>query len=143
MKEWKIRQEIYHRLTSQTDRGDNFADMNVVFEWDDNSIVRRALEYPVLQNENLYYPGKSYAIAVIYAQLLAKHFKEDIVDLLNDPDLLFGNDPYFKTYCEAKEIYDRILKEFPPLNLDETSHFSQDMNKTLNYFKQEFMIGEA
>jgi hypothetical protein len=143
MKEWKVRQEIYHRLTSQTNRGDNFSDMNVIFEWDDNSIVRRALEYPILQNEYLYYPGKSFAIAVIYAQLLSKHFNEDLIDLLNDPNLLFGNDPYFKTYNEAKEIYDRILKEFPELSLNEASQFSKDMNKTLTYFKQEFMIGEC
>ncbi|MFN8847102.1 MAG: hypothetical protein ACK5V3_11190 [Bdellovibrionales bacterium] len=142
MKEWKIRQELYHRLTAHSDRGDDFEQMQIVFEWDEDSIVQRALEYPIFQNENLYYPGKSYAVAIIYAQLLSKHFNENLIELLDDPQLLFGNDPYFKTYSEAKEIYDRILKEFPDLNLSKPAEYSEDMNRTLQYFKEEFMLEE-
>ncbi len=141
MKDWKVRQKIYHQLNPYDEIGDDLKKQKLVEEWDPEVIVQRALEYPFVQSETLSYPGKSFAVAVIYAQLIAAHFKEEIRELLNDPELLFGNDPYFQIYQEAPQIYDRILEKFPKILASENV-WSDDMRLTLQYFQSEFLLEE-
>ena len=63
------------------------------------------------------YPAKSYAVAICYANWLSQDFKEPFFDLLDDKDLLYGNDPYFKRYSEdPKQTYIDILNK---INLDD------------------------
>ena len=62
-------------------------------EWESEKIVQRAIEYPTIQSVKLFYPGKSYAVALIFAKLLELHFNEDFYTALDDPMLLLGNDP--------------------------------------------------
>ena len=56
------------------------------------------------------YPAKSYVVAICYATWIAQDFNEDFHDLLNDPELLAGNDPYFVPYEEDKYTYDLIIE---------------------------------
>lgn len=105
MKEWKVNQLLYHRLTEEhSDDTRNFTTIS------DPDVVGEALRYFRAPIAASVYPGKSYAIAVIYARLLRDHFDEDFYEVLDDPDLLFGNDPYFVPYSENKTDYDKILE---------------------------------
>jgi hypothetical protein len=140
MKDWKVRQEIYHRLTAHIDRGDDLDNFEVIEEHEPEKILQRALEYPFIQRHELYYPGKSFAIAVIYARLLEKLFKEDPIEALRDPMLLYGNDPFFKTYDECPEVYDQLLQQLPQTVEFDDPQWSDDMKRTLQYFKDEFML---
>jgi len=105
MKEWKIRQEIYHRLHKEYD--DDLNKIDIVISED---IVGGALKHFKEYVDHWLYPAKSYFVAVCYAEWLSRDFNENFYDLLNDPLLLYGNDPYFKPYYEEKILYDEILK---------------------------------
>ena len=104
MKLWKSNQYVYNQL--QQDFTDSMDKMNYVETGDK---VAGALKYLLTDDDLLEYPGKSYAVAIIYARLLKDHFEEDFYEVLNDPELLYGNDPYFTPYSEDSETYDTIL----------------------------------
>lgn len=107
MKDWKINQMLYHAsVTEHTDDPSNFE--TIV---DEKNKVERAIWYFDKPDPNIaYYPSKSYVVALVYAALLNKYFNEDFYEVLSDPDLLYGNDPYFVPYTKDKETYDRILE---------------------------------
>lgn len=106
MKSWKIAQEIYHRLKREHD--DDLNKIEITFT---DNIVEDALRH---FDENVHqwiYPSKSYFVAICYASWLSEDFNEDLYELLNDPKLLAGNDPYYKTYDQDKSNYDKILSQ--------------------------------
>lgn len=140
MKEWKIRQEIYNKL--HTEFEDDIKGKPIVEEFEESSVISRALRYFTVEDENWYYPGKSYSVAIIYALLLEKHFNEEFYSALNDPDLLYGLDPYFKTYQESKNIYDEIISKIPLGLLENVENHSWNMKKTIEYFEKEFLLHE-
>jgi len=106
-KEWKIRQELFHSMNA------NFSDdlNDVVMEWQPNTVVKDAINYVRTDDMGWVYPAKSYIVALCYATWISEDFQEDIYEVLNDPDLLFGNDPYFRPYQEKKMTYDAIIEE--------------------------------
>mgnify|MGYP001023642107 CR=1 FL=1 len=112
MQEWKIRQYIYHKL--HTNFSDNLNNVPVVYN--EATIVEDAVKHFHEKVDEWLYPAKSYFVAICYAYWIAQDYKEEFFDLLNDPELLYGNDPYFKTYREDPETYDAILNEIelPP-----------------------------
>lgn len=112
MKEWKIRQFVYHKI--HTNFSDNLNNVSVVYS--EENIVDDAVMHFHEKVDDWLYPAKSYFVAICYAYWLAQDYGEEFFEVLNDPDLLYGNDPYFKTYREAPEIYDAILGqiELPP-----------------------------
>lgn len=130
MKDWKIKQELYHRL-------------NVVHEDDlskvqiekSDDIVNNAIRYFEERDVGWIYPSKSYAVAICYAWWLAHDFKEDFYDLLNDKDLLYGNDPYFRHYGADKDTYNKILDKVLPI--DEDKGMVPDIKK---WYTAEFML---
>ena len=76
----------------------------------------------------------SYAVAVLYARWLNQEFGEDFLTALNDPDLLYGNDPYFVPYSQDKETYIKIIAALP-------NNMDQGMIPDIrNYFEREFML---
>lgn len=114
MQLWKVHQEIYHRLREdRSDDAENF-EMRVEVE-----ILPHALAYFRERSPVAIYPAKSYAVAIIYAYLLARHYGEDFYTVLNDPQLLYGNDPYFVPYQKDPATYDAILTAlgYPELDL--------------------------
>jgi hypothetical protein len=132
-KEWKIRQELYHRMV--TDHTDDLNKIPVEFS---NDVVENAIKYFYDKDMPFIYPSKSYVVAICYAYWLSKDFNEDFYELLNDDDLLYRNDPYFKTYNADINTYDSILNKIMPLN--ETKGIVPDIKE---YYKKEFLIDES
>ena len=104
MKEWKIRQEIFHRLN--TDHDDDLSLHTVEVR---DEIVENAIKYFTTTELGWVYPAKSYVVAICYARWLNQHFSEDFYESLNDPELLHGNDPYYVPYEQDKDTYNKIL----------------------------------
>jgi hypothetical protein len=129
-KEWKIRQALYHKLN-----GDYTDDLKKVKIEINKNIVENAVRYFYNTDMPFIYPSKSYVVAICYAYWLSKDFGEDFYELLSDKDLLYGNDPYFKTYEEDTKTYDEILKKVMPL--DENKGIVPDIK---NYYMAEFFI---
>lgn len=104
MKEWKIRQELFHRLNKEYSD-----DLNKVEITTSNNIEEDALRHFFERIDEWIYPAKSYFVAYCYAYWISQDFNEDFWELLRDPELLYGNDPYFKTYDESPEVYDHLF----------------------------------
>ena len=83
----------------------------------------------------LIYPAKSYFVAIVYAKCIEKYFHINFYDALNDEELL-PDDKYFKTYDESKDIYDKVLE-----SIDNIYKYDS-IDKTVKYFKQEYLINE-
>lgn len=128
MKEWKIKQEIFHRLNKNHD--DDLKNHKIII---DENIVENAVKYFETTELEWVYPAKSYVVAICYARWISEEYNENFYDLLNDEMLLFGNDPHFKTYSENKEFYDEILNRVG-LNFDVKKGIIPDVRK---YYEQE------
>ena len=131
MLNWKIEQEIYHKLNQYHD--DDLSLHNI--EITDN-IIRDAIKYFTTTELGWVYPAKSYVVGICYAKWLNQYFAEDFYESLNDVDLLFGNDPYFVPYEKDKNAYDEIIN-IVGFNFDETLGIIPDIKK---YFIEEFLI---
>jgi|GEM_PF-2093174 hypothetical protein len=142
MKEWHIRHKIFHQVFKDVDLGDDLSNETIIEEFNDSDIIKRALEYPVYQTKELYYPGKSYSVAIIFAKLLESNFDEDFYCALDDQLLLFENDPYFKRYSEAKDVYDKIIEDYPWQLFHGGESTSLNFKKTCEYFYKEFLLHE-
>ena len=132
MKQWKINQEIYHRLNKDYD--DDLSDKIIIIT---DNIVDNAVRYFKTTDIGWIYPSKSYMVAICYARWLREYFNEDSIECLNDPDLLYNNDPYFTTYDKMKNTYDSILSKIGGWNFDETQGMVPDVKR---YFLDEFLL---
>ena len=130
MKDWKIKQELYHRLNVVHE--DDLSKVNIQKT---NNVVDDAIRYFNERDIGWIYPSKSYVVAICYAWWLSHDFQEDFADLLNDKDLLYGNDPYFKPYSEDTDTYNAIIDKVLPLN--ETKGMVPDIKKG---YTAEFML---
>jgi hypothetical protein len=133
--EHKIYQEIFHRLNKDFDDDLKNFTVEVV---SGEEILEKAVEYFTSDKLGWIYPSKSYVVAICYAKWISKIWGYEFYDMLNDQDLLYGNDPYFKSYSEDKATYNKIL-EVVGLDFDETKGIIPDVKR---YFESEFMLGE-
>ena len=132
MQEWKARQQAYH-MTQSLFRDD----LNEVdIRWEPNDIANFALMHFREYVDEWIYPAKSYVVAICYATWISQDFNEHFYDVLNDKDLLFGNDPHFLPYFKSKEIYDGILGQ---LDFDMELGMVPDIYQ---YYKEEMLIGQ-
>lgn len=131
-KEWKIKQEIFHRLNKNHD--DDLVFHNI--EMNDD-IVGCAIKYFLENSQGWVYPSKSYVVAICYAKWLSEDYGENFYELLNDKNLLYGNDPFFKVYSEDSNSYDKIIENVG-LKFDETKGVIPDIKK---YYEKEFNYG--
>lgn len=116
MKEWKVRQDVYHRL-SQT-HVDSFDRSEYDWVgWGSDVLVDDVCRYFSENPDKLTYPSKSIFVAIVYAKMIADVFQEDFIEVLSDQDLLYGNDPFFKPYPELKNVYDAVLEKVSPIDL--------------------------
>lgn len=106
MQEWKIKQEIYHRLTQE--HSDDLNKVDVVIS---ENIIEDAVKHFYEKVDQWIYPAKSYFVAICYAYWISEDYGDDFYNLLNDPDLLAGNDPYFVTYDSDPETYKSIINQ--------------------------------
>jgi hypothetical protein len=129
MKEWKIKQEIFHRLHKKYDDDLKLFDIEVT-----DNVVEKAIEY--FNNDKLgwVYPSKSYVVAICYAKWISQDFNENFYEILNDGNLLSGNDPYFLPYEKSKKIYDDILKIIG--DFDQSLGIIPDIRK---YYEEEIL----
>jgi hypothetical protein len=134
MEDWKIRQEIYHR--TNTEYSDDLNKFNVEITSD---IVRDAVRYFNTKNIGWIYPAKSYMVGICYAKWLADEFGGIPEDYLEDPELLYGNDPYFVEYSRAPKTYHAILNSIGGWNFNQSLGLVPDVYE---YFKAEFMLNE-
>lgn len=130
--DWKIRQEIFHRL--QTEHDDDLNTKNIIIS--DNT-VNDAIKYFNQRDIGWIYPAKSYMVGLCYARWLAKEFGGRPLEYLEDPDLLYGNDPYFVTYSLDAKTYIQILDQIGGWDFDESLGMVPDVRK---YFEEEFML---
>lgn len=133
MKDWKIRQEIFHRLN--TNHEDDLKNHQI--EISDN-IVEDAINYFTTTRLGWVYPAKSYVVAICYAKWLNQYFGEDFYESLNDPTLLYENDPYFVPYEHDRDTYNDILRAVS-LNFNENDGVIPDVKE---YFLKEFDLVE-
>lgn len=131
MEDWKVRQEIYHR--THLEHSDDLNDKNI--EVSDN-IADNAIRYFNETNIGWIYPAKSYMVGICYARWLAENFGGRPVEYLEDPELLYGNDPYFVEYSRDPRTYHQILNVVG-WDFDETQGMCPDVKE---YFKEEFML---
>lgn len=134
MDEWKVRQTVYHRLN--TNHSDDLNTKDVIMSPD---IVPNAIRYFTERDIGWIYPAKSYMVGICYARWVARYFGGDPVDYLNDPDLLYANDPYFQIYKDADAVYDAILLAIGGWEFNEENGMVPDV---YGYFVEEFMINE-
>lgn len=131
MKDWKYKQQLYH-LTNFSD--DHIEEKSYIIQNDD--LVKDIIEYFSIQSDVLIYPAKSYAVAIVYAKLLEKYFDEDFYEVLNDPELLYGNDQFFIKYSDDIDVYDEVISK---IDLTFKNSIPQ-VRSTISYFEKEFLI---
>lgn len=130
MKEWKIKQEIYHRLNKNFDDDLNKVDITI-----SKNIKQDALNYFIKDVKEWIYPSKSYVVAFCYAYWISVDYNENMKDLLNDELLLAGNDPYYKIYNDDKETYDYLFEKIQfPIAMkgiipDIRKYYDEEINK--------------
>lgn len=131
MEEYKIRQEIYHRLNNQFD--DDLKNKNIHYT---KNVVDDAIRYFKEKDVGWIYPSKSFMVAICYSRWLSELYGGDPFKYLNEEDLLYNNDPFFSTYNKEKNVYDQILKIIG-WNFNENNGMVPDVKQ---YFLKEFMI---
>lgn len=137
MEDWKVRQEVYHRLNKE--HGDNLSDKKIALVAG-NDIIIQACRY-FEEDIGWVYPSKSFVVAICYAKWLSKEFAVNFYTALDDSELLYNNDPHFVPYTYSKlskEIYDAIISSVG-LGFDESKGVIPDIRK---YFEQEFMLND-
>lgn len=130
MKIWKYNQQLYHLMTDRHEDDIQYKELNVK-----PLAVEDVIDYFENESNLLTFPAKSYAVAIIYAKLLEYYFQEDFYDVLDDPDLLYGNDKYFVRYSKNVMIYDEIISK---IDLTFSKPIDQVLT-TITYFKKEFL----
>ena len=131
MQDWKIKQELYHRLNQI--HSDDLGDKDVVISED---VVDNAVRYFKETNIGWIYPAKSYIVGICYARWLSETYGGHPLDYLEDVNLLYGNDPYFVQYSTDPASYHKILKEIGGWDFQELG-MVPDVKE---YYKAEFMI---
>jgi len=148
MREHKIRQALYHKIANLDDILDDVEKLEPVVYRENESDRDTALtiiRYFREEIRELIYPAKPFVVALVYACLLERHFCEPFYESISDPDLLHGNDKWFKPYCdETKDIYDHAIfhlgAELDFIVSDELQYIPSQIRSTIEYFKKEFLI---
>lgn len=113
----------------------------LINEWDDKNLPHTIRYDNLIQQvvnffkteSKLVYPAKSYFVAIVYAKCLEKYFNIPFYEALDYKDLLV-DDKFFVPYSKDKDTYDIILGKIG----DIFQYIS--IEKTVNYFKQEFIV---
>lgn len=133
MNEWQIRQEVYHRLREESPDDLNKVDITMT-----DNIIEEAIDYFNTKNKGWIYPAKSYMVAICYSKWLSERFGGSPYEYLDNPNLLYVNDPYFVPYSEDKETYDKVL-ETVTWDFDKQLGMCPDV---WCYFMDEFLLND-
>ena len=135
MKEYSYRRLTFYALRGHDGHPD--AHENFAITWDEQTVVEDAVGYLTDGSTYLRFPGAARAVAVAAADFVERHFGEDFYEVLDDPNLMHGNDPYFKRYSEDRPVYDAILRRVPRDLINWESH---RMAITLSLITEEYML---
>lgn len=130
--EWKIHQELYHRLTPEH--------MDVipeddVGEMDRVTLISTTLDMASGEEHRSLWPAKSYLVAFLYATWLEDAYGGSWKEYLDDTELLYGNDPYFVPYSDEPEFYDL-------LHVHCVTTYESPVNKDIRKYFELEMLGE-
>ena len=131
MQDWKIKQELYHRMNQI--HSDDLNDKEIILS---NDIVDNAVRYFKETNIGWIYPAKSYMVGICYARWLSEEYGGHPLNYLEDAELLYGNDPYFVQYSTDPASYHKILNSIGGWEFDQIG-MVPDVKE---YYKAEFMI---
>jgi|TARA_B110000977_G_scaffold198806_1_gene284537 hypothetical protein len=129
-KDWKAKQAAFHAVNKNFK--DDLNDKEIEYSDD---IVEDVLRHFTEVVDTWIYPAKSYVVAICYAKWLEQDYGEDFYEVLDDPDLLFGNDPYFVPYSEDETVYNAILTDL---------EFKEDLGMVpdiFEYYREEMWYG--
>ncbi len=135
MKEYTYRRNLFYSLQESFDFPDEHKNFDITI--DEESVVDDAIKYLTDGTTYLKFPGAARAVAYATAELIAAEFGENFFEVLNDPNLMHGNDPYFKTYKEDKETYNQMVQRLKAINWD-----SERMQITRSLLLEEYMLDE-
>ena len=135
MKEYQYRRTVFYQLHGHESFEDEHKNFNFTIEPD--TVVEDAITYLLDGTSYLRFPGAARAVAIAVADIVAREFNEDFFTVLNQKDLMNGNDPFFKTYEEEKAIYDAILSSVPR---DRIVWDSPRMSITERLIREEYML---
>lgn len=147
MQEHKIRQAIYHKITPLDDILDDVEKKEPVIYLEnepEGETVDTIVRYFHAEVKELIYPAKPFVVALVYSCLLEKHFGIPFYESLSDPELLYGNDKWFKPYPEAKSVYDRAIaylaEKLEDVVKENKDALPPQICSTMGYFRKEFLI---
>ena len=136
MTEWKVRQNLFYKLNTEPFDDDLNTKDIVITE----NVVEDSVRYFTEKDLGWIYPSKSFMVAICYAKWISEEFGGDPLLLLDDEELLFGNDPYFVPYSKDPKTYHQILNIIGWWNFDQTKGFVPDVRV---YFEKEFLLSEV
>lgn len=147
MQEHKVRQAIYHKITPLDDILDDVEKNEPVIYIEnepEDQTVDTIVRYFHAEVKELIYPAKPFVVALVYSCLLERHFGLPFYESLSDPDLLYGNDKWFKPYPEAKAIYDKaviyLAERLENVVKEDLESLPSQICSTISYFRKEFLI---
>lgn len=126
-KAWKVNQKEYRALLrARSLKVEPLAEVT-----DDGGKIDHqwAMDYTHHAATPFRQPTKSRVDAIIYANLIARHFGVDFYEALNDSDLFLGEDPYFKPYSQDKEGYDLLIHCLGPYSYWRTKGWAICVNQ--------------
>lgn len=138
MRDYKVHQKIYNRTQSHEDLIENW---EFTENHDPQAIIRYAVSYLTEDCPSVEYPGKSYAVAVLYSHYIEKYFGTPLLESLDSGDLMDGMDKYFVPYSQSREVYDSIMAALP-------GDYHPDLTlgqikMTHQFFMKEFGVAEV
>ena len=103
MQEWKVKQQLYHKLNRNHPDDLKWVTIEI-----SDDIVNNAIRYFKEKDVGWIYPAKSYMVALCYAFWIMEDYDENFYDVLNDSELL-PLDDYFVPYREDSNTYNEII----------------------------------
>lgn len=111
MKEYQFRRMTFYGLRGHEHFEDEHKNFDITF--DEATVVQDAVTYLTDGTSYLRFPGAARAVAIAAADIISREFSEDFLTVLNDPNLMNSNDPYYRPYEKEQFVYDEILKTIP------------------------------
>ena len=137
MKDYKVIQYVYNKTHQHVD----LIEEKYIFIEAEQELIEYAINYFVKDFDSLYYPAKSYSVAIIYSYLINKYFNEEFYSSLNDENLFCNNDKFFVPYHENKKIYDTIIEKIGLFSGSFCLNMKiEQVCKTVRFFEEEFGI---
>lgn len=106
MEPWKLYQQMHDQFVREhSDAGERF----LVRHSDD--IIGKAVDFFKVKEHYAYYPGKQYAVSLIYAYLVERVYGTPLREALDDPDLILNPAYPHTPYSQDPDTYEEIIRQ--------------------------------